>query len=191
MSVVTRQAPILQRLAYTRGQAAEALGLSRSTFTRRVLPYVATVEMPSGAKLIPVDELERLLTEWRQAAKRRPVPPARGRPPLVPADVIEENSNRTGGRGKPATDRSRPQRRRYPDRPRRRAVVALDHSLGPGTLTSACDRPDAAGINPRRDWDVMTRAAEGLPRASPGPKSARTSEGDAQTAWCIHTFGSQ
>ncbi len=89
MSVVTRQAPILKRLAYTRGQAAEALGLSRSTFTRRVLPYVATVEMPSGDKLIPVDELERLLTEWRQAAKRRPVPPARGRPPLVPADVIE------------------------------------------------------------------------------------------------------
>ena len=60
---VTRQTPFVERLAYTRSQAAEALGLSRSTFTRRVLPHVATVEMPWGAKLIPVDELERLLAE--------------------------------------------------------------------------------------------------------------------------------
>ena len=80
---------IVERLAYTRSQAAEALGLSRSTFVRRVLPYVETIEMPWGAKLIPVDELERLLAEQRQAAKPRPAPPTRGRPPRVPADVIE------------------------------------------------------------------------------------------------------
>jgi hypothetical protein len=87
--VVIRQAPIVERLAYTRSQAAEALGLSRSTFIRRVLPYLETFEMPWGAKLIPVDELERLLVEQRRAAKPRPAPPARGRPPLVPAEVIE------------------------------------------------------------------------------------------------------
>ena len=87
--VVIRQAPIVERLAYTRSQAAEALGLSRSTFIRRVLPYVETVEMPWGAKLIPVDELERLLAERRRAAKPLPAPPRRGRPPLVPAEVIE------------------------------------------------------------------------------------------------------
>ena len=87
--VVARQAPIVERLAYTRSQAAEALGLSRSTFIRRVLPYVETVEMPWGSKLIPVDELERLLAEHRQAAKPRPAPPTRGRPPRVPAEVIE------------------------------------------------------------------------------------------------------
>ncbi len=86
---VTREAPFVERLAYARSQAAEALGLSRSTFIRRVLPYVETVEMPWGAKLIPVDELERLLAEQRRAAKPRPVPPARGRPPLLPAEVIE------------------------------------------------------------------------------------------------------
>jgi hypothetical protein len=87
--VVTRQAPIVERLAYTRSQAAEALGLSRSTSTRRVLPHVATVEMPWGARLIPVDELERLLAERRQTGKPRPAPTARGRPRLVPAEVIE------------------------------------------------------------------------------------------------------
>jgi Recombinase len=87
--VVTRQAAIVERLAYTRSQAAQALGLSRSTFIRRVLPYLETVEMPWGAKLIPVDELERLLAEQRRAAKPRPAPTIRGRPPLVPADVLE------------------------------------------------------------------------------------------------------
>ncbi len=86
---VTREAPFVERLAYTRSQAAEALGLSRSTFIRRVLPYVETVEMPWGSKLIPVDELERLLAEHRQAAKPRPMPPARGRPPLLPAEIIK------------------------------------------------------------------------------------------------------
>src|SRR5262245_37424983 len=34
---VARSAPFVERLAYTRSQAAEALGLSRSTFIRRVL----------------------------------------------------------------------------------------------------------------------------------------------------------
>ena len=87
--LVARQPAVVERLAYTRSQAAEALGVSRSTFIRRVLPYVATVEMPWGAKLIPVDELERLLAERRRAAKPRPTPTARGRPPRVPADVLE------------------------------------------------------------------------------------------------------
>jgi hypothetical protein len=72
------------RLAYTRSQAAAVLGVSRSTFVRRVLPFVETVEMPWGAILIPADELERLLVERRRAAKRRPDPPKlRGRPVSV------------------------------------------------------------------------------------------------------------
>jgi hypothetical protein len=87
--VATRPAPRAERLTYTRSQAAAALGLSRSTFIRRVLPYVETVEMPWGAKLIAVDELERLVVERRQAAAPRPAPAARGRPPQVSAEVIE------------------------------------------------------------------------------------------------------
>jgi Bacterial regulatory protein, Fis family len=72
--IAARQASVVERLAYTRSQAAEALGVSRSTFVRRVLPYVTTVDMPWGAKLIPVDELERLLAERRRAAKLHPPP---------------------------------------------------------------------------------------------------------------------
>ena len=46
--VVVREARYVERLAYTRSQAARALGISRSTFTRRVLPYVATIETPGA-----------------------------------------------------------------------------------------------------------------------------------------------
>jgi recombinase len=86
---VIRRASQVERLAYTRSQAAEALGVSRSTFVRRVLPYVETIEMPWGALLIPVDELDRLLTERRQSAKPRPAPPSRGRPQRLSELVVE------------------------------------------------------------------------------------------------------
>jgi hypothetical protein len=87
--VVEREPPLQEakrtiRLAYTRSQAAEALGVSRSTFVRRVLPFVETVEMPWGAVLIPADELERLLAERRRPVRRRPEPSAApGRPGSV------------------------------------------------------------------------------------------------------------
>ena len=81
-------APYVERLAYTRSQAAEALGVSRSTFIRRVLPYVETIEMPWGAKLIPVDELERVVAERRRVAQARPEPTPPGRPPAVPQEVV-------------------------------------------------------------------------------------------------------
>jgi predicted DNA-binding protein (UPF0251 family) len=55
----------VERLAYTRTQAAEALGVSRSTFDRRVLPLRETIDMPWGTRLIPIDELERLVAEHR------------------------------------------------------------------------------------------------------------------------------
>ena len=85
---IVRSAPYVERLAYTRSQAAEALGVSRSTFIRRVLPYVDTIEMPWGAKLIPVDELERLVAERRKVAHPPPEPTPPGRPPAVPKDVV-------------------------------------------------------------------------------------------------------
>jgi hypothetical protein len=66
----------VERLAYTRTQAAEALGVSRSTFDRRILPLVETVEMPWGARLIPVDELQRLIAERRRPARARKEPVA-------------------------------------------------------------------------------------------------------------------
>jgi hypothetical protein len=84
---VLREAEFVVRLAYSRTQAAEALGISRSSL-RRLLPYLETIETPWGRKLIPVDELERLIEERRQAAlaRRPPTPP--GRKPAVPQKVV-------------------------------------------------------------------------------------------------------
>ena len=65
-SAAVREAAHVGRLAYTRSQAAHALGIGRSTFTSRVLPYIETVESPWGTKLIPADELERVLANWRR-----------------------------------------------------------------------------------------------------------------------------
>jgi Recombinase len=86
---IVREATRVERLAYTRTQAAHALGISRSTFNRRVLPYIETIEMPWGAKLVPVDELERLIGEGRRpprerARRSRPL----GRPVALPPDVV-------------------------------------------------------------------------------------------------------
>jgi hypothetical protein len=85
-----REATRAERLAYTRTKAAEALGVSRSTFDRRVLPLIETIEMPWGARLIPVDALERLLAEHRRPARRTIESRTRaGRPRAIPADVAE------------------------------------------------------------------------------------------------------
>jgi hypothetical protein len=87
--VVVRQASEIERLAYTRTQAAQALGMGRSTFTQRVLPFIETVETPWGTKLIPADELERVLLEWRRPARPHREPERTGRPPAVAPDVIQ------------------------------------------------------------------------------------------------------
>jgi hypothetical protein len=96
---VVRQVEYVERLAYTRAQAAEALGVSRSTFVSRVLPYIDTIEMPWGASLIPVDELERLTSERRRAARRTPKPSPPGRPPVLAQDVVERiSADRAAGK---------------------------------------------------------------------------------------------
>src|SRR5712691_2936547 len=76
----------VKRLACTRKQAAEALGVSLATLDRRVIPAIETVRTEWGSRLIPVDELERYLAERRQearAARRRPARPGR-KPGLEP-----------------------------------------------------------------------------------------------------------
>jgi hypothetical protein len=86
---LVREATRVKRLVYTRTQAAEALGISTSTFERRVLPFIETVRMDWGKRLIPVDGLERFLAARRQQARaqqRRPLP--LGRKPGLPAEVV-------------------------------------------------------------------------------------------------------
>jgi Recombinase len=84
--VVVREVGYVERLAYTRNQAAQALGISRSTI-RRLLPYIETIEMPWGATLIPVDELERIAAERRRTARPRLELATRGRKPTVPPEI--------------------------------------------------------------------------------------------------------
>ena len=83
----------MERLAYTRSQAARALGISGSTL-RRLLPYVETIVMPWGASLIPVDELERLVAERRRTAADPRVAVRLGRKPRIPPDVVERIRDR-------------------------------------------------------------------------------------------------
>jgi Recombinase len=86
--VVVRETSHVERLAYTRSQAARALGISLSTF-RRLLPYIETIELPWGTSLIPVDELERIAVERRRTACARLEPAVRGRKPAVPPEIVK------------------------------------------------------------------------------------------------------
>jgi hypothetical protein len=96
-SAPDRDAPILsrtwptdrvERLTYTRRQAAEALGVSVSTIDRRVVPAVNTVRNEWGMRLIPVVELERYLAERAQLARSAVRPPRQsGRKPGLSAEV--------------------------------------------------------------------------------------------------------
>ncbi len=77
----------VERLAYTRQQAAKAIGVSLATLDRRVIPAIATVKTEWGARLIPVAELERYLAERRQAARARQATRP-GRKPRLPPELV-------------------------------------------------------------------------------------------------------
>jgi hypothetical protein len=90
----------VKRLACTRKQAAEALGVSLATLDRRVIPAIETIRTEWGSRLIPIDELERYLAERRQearAARRRPSRPGR-KPALDPELVAHIRSEYASGR---------------------------------------------------------------------------------------------
>jgi Recombinase len=81
----------VRRLAYTRRQAAEALGVSLSTIDRRVVPSIDTVKLPWGQRLIPVNELELFLrNHLAPARRRRRARRHAGRPPTLSASVVEQ-----------------------------------------------------------------------------------------------------
>ena len=90
----------VEHLAYTREQAAEALGISLATFDRRVVPVIATVATEWGRRLIPVSELERYLAERTQQprAERRPAERA-GRKVSIPPELVARiRADRASGR---------------------------------------------------------------------------------------------
>lgn len=77
----------VERLVYTRQQAAKAIGVSLATLDRRVVPAIATVQTEWGARWIPVAELERYLVERRQAARVRQATRP-GRKPGLPPELV-------------------------------------------------------------------------------------------------------
>jgi hypothetical protein len=84
-----RETTQVERLAYSRRQAAEALGVSVSTIDRRVVPLIDTVKTPWGQRLIPVRELDRFLFEYVEFGRPRGEPHSAGRPPVLPRTVVE------------------------------------------------------------------------------------------------------
>jgi hypothetical protein len=84
-----RETEEVTRLAYSRKQAAEALGLSISTIDRRVVPAVETVKTPCGQRLIPVPELERFVEEHKEPARPRAAPRPAGRPAVLPTSIVD------------------------------------------------------------------------------------------------------
>ena len=84
-----RPAERVERLTYTRRQAAEALGVSLATIDRRVVPVLDTFLNDQGMRLIAVDELKRYIAENTEAARhkmsagRRP-----GRPRSLSSKVV-------------------------------------------------------------------------------------------------------
>ena len=88
-TVEFREASAVQRLAYSRRQAAQALGVSISTIDRKVVPAIETVKTPWGQRLIPVDELEGFLRSHLETPRPARARRAAGRPPSLPEAVVE------------------------------------------------------------------------------------------------------
>lgn len=80
----------VERLVYSREQAAQALGISLATLDRRVIPTIATVKTEWGARLISRSELQRYLaerTEEPRALRWQTTPPERKS--VLPPDVVD------------------------------------------------------------------------------------------------------
>ena len=157
---VFRQATRVTKLAYTRTQAAQALGISTSTFERRILPFIETIQMDWGKRFIPVDELERFLTARRQQARaelRRPVTP--GRKPGLPPEVVTRIQEERRAGKEPSPDRAGPQHGPGADIPGWPTVVALDRARRSRPPESAYGR--ARGLDSRRLHHRASGASSG------------------------------
>jgi len=76
-------------LTYSRRQAAEVLGVSISTVDRRLVPAIQTVKAPWGQRLIPVSELERLVQDHLETARRTTRRRSVGRPTTLPTATVQ------------------------------------------------------------------------------------------------------
>jgi hypothetical protein len=83
-----RETDKVERITYSRRQAAEALGVSISTIDRHVVRAVDTVKTPWGQRLIPVSQLEQFVSEHTRRAAPRPRTRPAGRPTSLPDSVV-------------------------------------------------------------------------------------------------------
>lgn len=92
------------------------------------LPFIETLQMDWGTRLVPVDELERFVAERRREAREERRPPARpGRKPgLAPARDRRQHPRSARHGQEPQRDRARTQRRRCADIAGRPPVGAFD-----------------------------------------------------------------
>jgi hypothetical protein len=63
--------------------------VSISTIDRHIIPRIETVKTPWGQRLIPADELDRLMSEYREPPRGRPARRPAGRPATLPRRVVE------------------------------------------------------------------------------------------------------
>jgi hypothetical protein len=85
---VLHKVPDVERLACSRRQAAEALGVSISTIDRRVVPSISTVKTPWGQRLIPITELERFIEKHLKPPRPAVQRGRAGRRPVLPERVV-------------------------------------------------------------------------------------------------------
>src|SRR5438034_663693 len=75
--------------AYLRRRTVEESRVVELLTVREDMPYIETIELPWGAKLIPDDELERLAAERRRTARPRQEPATRDRKPALPPEIAK------------------------------------------------------------------------------------------------------
>jgi hypothetical protein len=127
------------RLAYTRKQAAEALGVSVSTIDRRVVPLLSTVKTPWGQRLIPRPELQRFLREHVEPPREPGERGRAGRPPTLPRGSSSGSVCST------------------------RAGTASPRSLAPSTTTVSRPRTAAGSGGRQRSGPCLSAQARSRP----------------------------
>jgi Recombinase len=79
----------IERLVFSREQAAQALGVSLATVDRRVVPAIAMIKTEWGARLIPAPEFERYLAEHTEQPRMpRRAPTRSGRRSTLPTELV-------------------------------------------------------------------------------------------------------
>jgi hypothetical protein len=170
-------------LAYSRKQAAEALGVSISTIDRRLVPFVHTVKTPWGQRLIPVAELERFLREHleppasrlnaaRQAGRRR-----------YPGQSLSASASST--RAVTASPKSRAHSTTKMSRPDTAADSGGHRRSEPFSSAPARTPPPRSASEPRNRWtggEVVNRRGSRSAQALSCQRSSAAASGYIEPA---------